>query len=136
MQDLELAWETFEFHSASTISEEIKLTNHLTDLNKSLDKKELASTQEGYDKLIKRTNNILKKIIESSNIIVNTYIKQNSSLEDLIIIYRDYSLHGVPIPLEREVPSRYLLELKNTNATLIEEIKVQTEKYKRLLLDS
>ena len=136
MLGFELAWETFEFHSASTISEEIKLTNYLTDLNKSLDKKELVSTQEGYDKLIKRTNNILKKIIESSNIVVNTYIKQNSSLEDLIIIYRDHSLHGVPIPPEREVPTRYLLELKNTNATLIEEIKVQTEKYKGLLLDS
>ena len=135
MQDLELAWETFEFHNTSTINEEVELTNYLFDLNNSLDKEDLISTQEGYKKLTRQRNNIVNKIIKSSNILINTYVKQNASLEDLIIIYRDHSLHGVPIPPEREVPTRYLLELKNTNATLIEQIKVQREKYKSLLLD-
>lgn len=135
MQDLELAWETFDFHNTSTIIEEVELTNHLFDLNNSLDKEDSISTQESYKKLTKQRNNIVNKIIKSSNILINTYVKQNASLEDLIIIYRDHSLHGVPIPPEREVPTRYLLELKNTNATLIEQIKVQREKYKSLLLD-
>lgn len=135
MQDLELAWETFEFHNTSIINEEVELTNYLFDLNNSLDKEDLISTQEGYKKLTRQRNNIVNKIIKSSNILINTYVKQNASLEDLIIIYRDHSLHGVPIPPEREVPTRYLLELKNTNATLIEQIKVQREKYKSLLLD-
>ena len=135
MRDLELAWDTFEFHNTSTINEEVELTNHLFDFNNFLDKGELISTQEGYKKLTMQRNNIVNKIITSSNVLINTYVKQNTSLEDLIIIYRYHSLHGVALPPEREVPTRYLLELKNTNATLIEEIKVQREKYKSLLLD-
>ena len=135
MQDLELAWETFEFHNASIINGEVELTNRLFDLNNILDKDDLVSTQEDYKKSRRQRNYIVNKIIKSSNILINTYVKQNASLEDLIIIYRDHSLHGVPIPPEREVPTRYLLELKNTNATLIEQIKVQREKYKSLLFD-
>ena len=135
MQDLELAWETFEFHNTSTINEEVELTNYLFDLNNILDKDDLISTQEDYKKLTIQRNKNLLKIIKSSDILINTYVKQNASLEDLIIIYRDHSLHGVPIPPEREVSTKYLLELKNTNATLIEQIKVQREKYKSLLLD-
>lgn len=135
MQDLELAWETFDFHNTSTIIEEVELTNHLFDLNNILDKDNLISTQEDYKKLTIQRNKNLLKIIKSSDILINTYVKQNASLEDLIIIYRDHSLHGVPIPPEREVSTKYLLELKNTNATLIEQIKVQREKYKSLLLD-
>ena len=136
MQDLELAWDTFEFHNTSTINEEVELTNRLFDLNNSLDKEDSILTQEGYEKLTIQRNNIVNKIIKSSDVLINTYVKQNASLEDLITIYRYHSLHGVALPPEREVPTRYLLELKNANATLIEQIRVQREKYKSLLLDS
>ena len=52
----------FEFHNTSTINEEVELTNYLFDLNNSLDKEDLISTQEGYKKLTRQRNNIVNKI--------------------------------------------------------------------------
>ena len=67
--------------------------------------------------------NCLNKIIEHTLVVVNDYKKQNASLNDLIEIYKYHSLHGVAVPIEREVPIRYLAELINNNATLIEHLK-------------
>tara|TARA_B100000902_G_C27317569_1_gene922313 strand:+ start:669 stop:1073 length:405 start_codon:yes stop_codon:yes gene_type:complete len=133
MQDLELAWETFEFHVASIINIELKLTSYIDKLNQSLDKDESILTQEGRKQLKIQRYDIINNIIKCSNFAINDYIKQNASLDDIIKIHKYFSLHGVPVPVEREVPMQYLFELKNENETLLEEIKVQREKFKTLL---
>ena len=133
MQDLELAWETFEFHVASVINTELELTRYINKLNESLDKDDSILTQEGRKKLKMQRYDIINNIVKYANIAINDYIKQNTSLDDIIKIHKYFSLHGVPVPMEREVPMQYLFELKNQNATLMEELKVQKEKFKTLL---
>jgi hypothetical protein len=133
MQDIELAWETFEFHIASVINTELKLTSCIDKLNKSFDEDDLTLTQEDLNKLQDQRFNIINNIIECADYAINDYIKQNTSLDYIIEIHKNYSLNGVAIPVEREVPMQYLFELKNQNATLLEELKVQKEKFKTLL---
>lgn len=91
MHNLELVWETFEFHVASSINNELLFSKY-------------------------PTKACIKKLI-------NDYQKQNNTLDELINIHKEYSLHGIPIPKEREVPLMYLNELKNTNATLIAQLQ-------------
>jgi hypothetical protein len=133
MQDIELAWETFEFHVASVINTELELTSHIDKLNKSFDEDDSSLTQEDLNKLQDQRFDIINNIIECTDYAINDYIKQNTSLDYIIEIHKNYSLHGVAIPVEREVPMQYLFELKNQNATLLEELKVQKEKFKTLL---
>lgn len=125
MQDLELTWQTLEFHIASVINKEIDLLQVVEKINKTLDAENTALTETKRVKY-------LKNISELTSIIINDYKKQNLILNELVDIYKYHSLHGVAIPPEREVPIRYLFELKNTNATLIENILKQKEEINNL----
>jgi len=133
MQDLELSWQTFEFHVSSVINSELKLTRYIDELNKSFDEESSILNKEEANKLKKQRVFIINKIIECASFAMNDYIKQNTSLDDIIKIHKHRSLHGIPIPIEREVPIQYLYELKNENATLVEELGVQNKKFKTLL---
>ena len=106
MHNLELAWETFEFHVASSMNNELLLSQYKAKLRNKAFNEALAPK--------------LKSCIQR---LINDYQKQNNTLDELINIHKEYSLHGIPIPKEREVPLMYLNELKNTNATLINQLK-------------
>ena len=106
MYDLELVWKTFEFHISSSINNELLFSKYESKVrNKAFDKA-----------LAPKIKSCIKRLI-------NDYQKQNNTLDELIKIHKEYSLHGIPIPKEREVPLMYLNELKNTNATLIEQLR-------------
>ena len=126
MEDLELSWQTFEFHTASSINLELSLNKY--------SKLYVENKKNGaikYWNTIK-LNNLLDKVIRNCNLLINDYRKQNKCLDELIEIYKYYSLHGVAIPVEREVSVKYLHDLKNTNATLIEQLERKKRTFKLL----
>ena len=126
MEDLELTWRTFEFHIASSMNLELSLNKYST----LYVKKKKEGVMEHWNR--KRLNNLLDSIILNCNLLINDYRKQNKCLDELIGIYKYYSLHGVAIPVEREVSVKYLHELKNTNATLIEQLERKKRTFKLL----
>mgnify|MGYP003137271048 CR=1 FL=1 len=133
MQDLELAWETYEFHCASAINKGLDLAKFITTYNKLLDKDTSKFSKSEKRDFRFKIVNCLNKVIETTLVVVNDYKKQNASLNDLIEIYKYHSLHGVAVPVEREIPIRYLAELINNNATLIEHLEAQKKELRNLL---
>tara|TARA_A100001015_G_C14357888_1_gene469325 strand:+ start:114 stop:473 length:360 start_codon:yes stop_codon:yes gene_type:complete len=119
MEDLELSWQTFEFHTASAINLELSL-NKYSELY-------VVKKKDGQ-----KVNNLLDKIIKFCDLLINDYKKQNICLSELVEIYKYYSLHGFTVPVEREISLKYLHELKNTNATLIEELERKKRTFKLL----
>ena len=133
MEDLELAWKTYEFHCASTTNKGLDLAKFVTFYNELLEEDiSTLSNSEKRDFRFKMVN-CLNKIIKHTLVLINDYKKQNASLNDLIEIYKYHSLHGVSVPIEREVPIRYLAELINSNASLIEHLEEQSKEFRNLL---
>jgi len=120
MEDLELSWQTFEFHTASSMNLELSLAKY----------SELYVTKKKEG--VSSTDKLLNKIIECCDLLINDYKKQNICLSELVEIYKYYSLHGFTVPVEREIPIRYLNELKNTNATLVEQLERKKRTFKLL----
>ena len=112
MKDLDLAWDTYEFHASTTANNESDFLKYVGE---------------------EANANNLNKLIACSALLINGYTKQNIALKDLIGIHKYHSLNGVPIPIEREVSISTLNELINTNSTLIECLKLQNEEFKSLL---
>ena len=124
MQDLELTWETLEFHFNSALEMDIGLANRIKVFSDKLRDSTSPSEKE---------INTLGNILYSVDTLNNIYKKQNASLSELIGIYKYHLLHGIPIPIEREVSISYLIELKDTNTALIKQFEVQKEDLKNLL---
>ena len=133
MQDLELAWETYEFHCASAINKGLDLAKFIASYNKLLEKDTSnLSKSEKRDFRFEMVN-CLNKVIENTLIVVNDYKKQNASIQDLIEIYKYHTLHGVPIPEERAISIRYLFGLINANVDLIKHLETQKQELRTLL---
>tara|TARA_Y100000361_G_scaffold154176_1_gene178575 strand:- start:731 stop:1135 length:405 start_codon:yes stop_codon:yes gene_type:complete len=133
MNKLELAWETFEFHLASSADNESKLHENINVFMDSLAGEPSDPIEESERKIrIKNVNN-LNKLISCSNELINDYKKQNASLKDLTSLYKSYAEKGTPIPDGREVSIMTLNELRNTNATMIEQLNIQRDEFKSLL---
>ena len=133
MKDLELAWQTYEFHCKSAINKGLDLAQSIASYNKLLDKD--TSNLSKSEKIDFRFDmvNSLNKVIENSLVVVNDYKKQNASIKDLIEIYKYHTLHGVPIPEERAISIRYLFELINANTDLIKHLETQKQELRSLL---
>ena len=117
MDDLELAWETYDFHSAMLKNFELK--------------HEFA--MEYYEDFIEKNLNpsqtkktyVRNKLNKSFASLSSVYVKVLSAIDDLIKIYEDYKLNHIPLPEHRQIDDpRLFFNLKNITATLMEEMKV------------
>ena len=133
MQDLELAWQTYEFHCKSAINKGLDLTRFVASYNKLLDKDTSNFAESKKRDFRFDMVNCLNKVIENTLMVVNDYKKQNASIQDLIEIYKYHTLHGVPIPEERAISIRYLFELINANVDLIKHLETQKQELRTLL---
>jgi len=112
MDQLELAWETYEFHSIElTKYEELHLSN-MKKL-KIFKNKKVPPTEAQKARLSK----VMLRCCD--NLIVH-YKKQINSIKDLINIYRS----DVKIPESRETDIQFLNELIMVTATLMEEMNL------------
>lgn len=120
---LEFAWKSYEFHTAQIIKLENDLILKVSEVQKIL--------KENY--IQNKKNKILKEIIICSNKLISSYQKQSNSIGEIIEIHKYFKMHGVPIPIEREVSSSLLIELKNATKFLIEETKRQRQEISDIL---
>jgi len=121
MDELELAWQTYDFHTSMIYDLEQDHQELISRLNK------LFSINLDPSKTKKLF--LKKKINKSFNHLLLMYKKQIDAISDLIKIYKSDML----IPKEREMNVRYLFDLKNVTATMIEEFKVHRKEINELL---
>ena len=106
MDNLELAWQTYDFHTEMATEFEDKHTN-LIERYRNFIIKNLNPSQSQKKWLLNRLN-------KSFNRILNTYVKQMDAITDLIDLYNS----GIEIPEERKVENQSLYSLLNVTATL------------------
>jgi hypothetical protein len=121
MDALDLAWDTFDFHSIEIARLEEEHIENMTSI-RSLIKQEIIPP---HSKRVKLKDQSLKCCDQ----IIVSYKKQISSLDDIIKVYQS----GVDIPKVRYVDSRFLNELKLLTATLMQEMVIYKEEIKKLL---
>jgi hypothetical protein len=110
MNKLELEWETFDFYTAKIQKQE---SVHMTKMSliKSFLSKKYNFSEDKKLELLKDYNNCCKALLL-------LYKKQVDSLTNLIQLNKNI----VDVPLEREVDTQTLIELKNTTSTLIMQV--------------
>jgi len=121
MDNLELAWQTFEFHSLAIAELE---EQHLSNLKKL---KILTNKQVPATKIEKL--NLRDKITACCNKLINSYSKHIACLNELIILHD--TVHNIPV--ERETDVQLFNELKSVSATLLEEMKRHKEEIPDIL---
>jgi hypothetical protein len=121
MDNLELAWQTFEFHSSTIADLE---EQHLSNLKKLkiFTNKQVPATKR--EKL-----NLRNKITACCNKLINSYSKHIACLNELIILHD--TVHSIPV--ERETDIQLFNDLKSVSATLLEEMKRYKEEVSDIL---
>jgi hypothetical protein len=121
MDALDLAWDTFDFHSIEIAKlEQLHLENM----------KEIKSLlKEKNDSSYSRRIKIKKTTLECCDQIVVSYKKQLSSIDDIYKLYKS----GIEIPEARYVDPQFLNELKLLTATLMHEMQNYKEEVNKLL---
>jgi len=125
INELELTWQTFEFHSAQIHKLEGKHLVRIEKVNKLLNKKEFISKPV---KMFIKTE-VLAKCRE----LQTSYQKHIQCLDDLINLYKYHELNGKVIPVERETDVRLFAELKEVSSALSIELSAYQLKISRLL---
>lgn len=123
MDNLELSWQTFEFHSANIMELEEEYEQALKKANILLNKRVALTKWEKLD--------VKNKMIALCNKLISSYSKHIACINDLIALHKYNQLNGIAIPEERNTDIELFNELKNVSATLAEEMKV----YKNNLSD-
>ena len=121
MDNLELAWQTYEFHTEMAVEFEDKHTD-LIERYRNFVSKNLNPSQSQKKWLLNRLN-------KSFNRILNTYVKQMDAVNDLIDLYNS----DIEIPEERKLDKRSLYSLLNVTATLFEEMKIYRREINEVL---
>jgi hypothetical protein len=121
MDSLELAWQTYEFHTEMAVEFEDKHTD-LIERYRNFVSKNLNPSQSQKKWLLNRLN-------KSFNRILNTYVKQMDAVNDLIDLYNS----DIEIPEERKLDKRSLYSLLNVTATLSEEMKIYRREINEVL---
>ena len=121
MDNLELAWQTYDFHTEMAVEFEDKHTN-LIERYSNFIIENLNPSQSQKKWLLKRLN-------KSFNRILNTYVKQMDAVNDLIQLYNS----DIDIPQERELDKQSLYNLLNITATLSEEMKIHRKEINEVL---
>lgn len=121
MDDLELAWQTYEFHGSKIYDLE---QLHLSNLKKLkiFKTKRIAPTESEKEKMARVMNRCC------DNLIVH-YNKQINSIKDLIQLY---SSNSESIEF-KDINVDFLNELINVTATLMEEMRTYKSEIKDLL---
>lgn len=112
MDELELAWQTYDFHTC--------MIYELEEKHKSAIKY--------YERFVKRNLNpsqtkktyVRNKLNKSFSLMLTAYNKQLKAIDDLIELYKK----DIDIPAEREANPQLFFDLKNVTSTLMEEIKI------------
>lgn len=121
MDVLELAWDTFDFHG-----EEIARLEAIHALN--VKKLKIFKSKQVQPTDIEK-NQLLKSILSCCDKLIVSYQKQLTSILDLIKLYDS----DIYIPMERQLDGRFLHELANVTATLMEAINDYRFKVKKKL---
>lgn len=121
MNRLELEWETFDFFTAKIQEQEEVHLSKLASINQFLSSnKDVVDTER---------SDFLSEYNECCDQLLLLYTKQINSISNLITLNKDY----VDIPIEREVSSHTLINLKNVTGTLMAEV-VQYKEDMQLML--
>lgn len=103
LENLELLWATYEFHS-----------KYISDLE---------SEHISYIKGLQNSEEIpIKKNIDCCNKLIKGYQKNIESVDDLICAYTYFNLNGIRVPIEREIDIESLKNLKDLSVKLIKEL--------------
>ena len=121
MDNLELAWQTYEFHTEMAVEFEDKHTD-LIARYRNFVSKNLNPSQSQKKWLLNRLN-------KSFNRLLSTYVKQMDAVNDLINLYNS----DIEIPEERKLDKQSLYSLLNITATLSEEIKIYRKEINEVL---
>lgn len=121
MDNLELAWQTYEFHTEMAVEFEDKHTD-LIARYRNFVSKNLNPSQSQKKWLLNRLN-------KSFNRLLSTYVKQMDAVNDLIDLYNS----DIEIPEERKLDKQSLYSLLNITATLSEEIKIYRKEINEVL---
>lgn len=111
MNQLELAWQTYDFHTFT-----------LYDLEESHQ-----STIKSYKRFLGKDSNpseikkkyMRNKLNKSFSIMLTTYNKQLKAIDDLTQLYKS----DIDIPIEREFDLRLFAELKDITIAIVKEIE-------------
>lgn len=113
MNKARLAWETYNFYTQLAYTEEVNHTFLM---------KNFALLRKNSWFANKRAKSELKnKIINSCDSVINVYLKQVSSISDLISLDKK----GSSILKSKQINIQTLIELKNVTSALVEEMKIQ-----------
>lgn len=121
MDDLELAWQTYEFHSVKIYDLE---QLHLSNLKKLkiFKEKRVAPTELEKEKIV-------RAITRCCDDLIVHYNKQINSIKDLIQLYNSNS-QSIEF---QDINVDFLNELINVTATLMEEMRTYKSEIKDLL---
>lgn len=120
MDDLELTWQTYEFHSSKIYElEELHLSN-LKKL-KIFKQKRVAPTESQKDKMI-------RLMIRCCDDLIVHYKKQINSVKDLVKLYES----DIDISEYRNTDTDFLNELISVTATLMQEMLKYRSEIKNL----
>jgi len=121
MDNLELTWQTFEFHSGNIMELEEEYEQMLKKANILLKKQVPATKWEKLD--------MKNKMIALCNKLISSYGKHIDCISELIHLHNEVE----DIPIERETDIKLFNELKDVSATLAEEMKVYKSNLSDLL---
>jgi hypothetical protein len=110
MENLELAWDTFNFYASEVAGQEAIHINNMNNAKLFINKNKKPT--RGQKKRLK------SKCLSTISLLLVLYNKQMASLDDLIKLHSDF----VDIPEEFEIDVAHLVSLKNITATLIHEL--------------
>lgn len=121
MDNLELTWETYEFHTNCIAELEEEHIDNLKNVETLLNK---TTPVTNIQKLKLR-----KKAVACCNKLISAYKKHLDCIDELIKIHSS----ECDIPTEREADIQLFNELKNVSATLMEEMNIYREKLSDIL---
>jgi hypothetical protein len=116
MKDFNLVWKSFRFHTEQILeleSEFLIKSNRVVEVS---------------NPTTKKSQLIFQSFIEVVNKLINSYLKQSKTIDELIEFNRYYSLHGMPLPEGEKVSLQSLFNLKNATCTLVNSTKKRKDK--------
>jgi hypothetical protein len=112
MDNLSLAWDTFEFHDQNIMKSEALHYENLKKFRQIRDEKLKLSKDD--------VKKFLDQMLKSMDVLCIDYQKQLSSLRDLVKIHSS----GIEIPNHRQVEMSSLLALCSSISTLLAELNL------------